>query len=146
MILPGDATDRWGLVRRAPTEDEMTDLTSVVDHYIAMWNETDGSRRRDLIGRAWSDDASYVDPVMEGAGAAGIDAMVQGVQARFPGHRFRRTGDVEQHHDRVRFTWELGPEGGAPIVKGTDFATVAADNRLKAVTGFFDYVAAQQAA
>ena len=73
-------------------------------------------------------------------GRDGIDAMIVGVQERFPGHRFRRTGDVESHHDRVRFTWDLAPEAGDPVVKGTDFGIVTPDNRLQAITGFFDHV------
>jgi hypothetical protein len=62
------------------------------------------------------------------------------VHERFPGHRFRRTGDVESHHDRVRFTWDLAPEAGVPVVSGTDFGVVTPDNRLHAITGFFDHV------
>jgi SnoaL-like domain len=119
----------------------MSNLTELIDHYIAMWNETDAERRRALISRIWTEDASYIDPVLQGEGTAGIDAMVRGVHERFPGHRFRRTSDLDAHHDRVRFSWELAPEGGAPVVTGTDFAVVAADQRLQNVTGFFDHVA-----
>jgi hypothetical protein len=118
----------------------MNTLTDLIDRYIAAWNETDSGRRRDLIARAWSDSASYVDPLLQGAGRDGIDAMIAGVQERFPGHRFRRTSDVESHHDRVRFTWELAPEAGDPVVCGTDFGIVTADDRLRSVTGFFDQV------
>jgi hypothetical protein len=82
----------------------MTDpRTPVIDRYIAIWNETDPVRRRDLIAQTWTEDASYLDPLMAGDGPAGIDAMVAGVQERFPGHRFRRTGEVDAHHDRVWF-------------------------------------------
>ena len=88
----------------------MNTLTDLIDRYIATWNETDGGRRRDLIARTWTEGASYLDPMLQGEGSDGIDAMIVGVQERFPGHRFRRTGDVESHHDRVRFTWELAPE------------------------------------
>ena len=115
----------------------MTELTDLIDRYIAMWNETDGERRRDLIARTWTMTPSYVDPMLQSEGRAGIDAMIQVVQAKFPGHRLSRTGPVEMHHDRVRFTWALAPEGGAAIVTGTDFGVVA-DQRLQAVTGFFD--------
>lgn len=118
----------------------MSNLTDLIDRYIDMWNETDAERRRALIARTWTESASYVDPAVEGDGRAGIDAMVKAVQERFPGHRFRRTSDVDGHHDRARFTWELAPEGGAAIVTGTDFAVVAANDRLQAVTGFFDRV------
>ena len=118
----------------------MSNLTDLIDRYIAAWNETDAKRRRDLIARTWAENADYVDPLMRGEGQAGIDAMIEGVQQRFPRHQFRRTGKVDAHNDRVRFTWELAPESGEPIVKGTDFAVVAADNRLRTVTGFLDQV------
>jgi hypothetical protein len=36
-------------VNRTPEEDQMTQLTTVVDGYIAMWNETDPERRRSII-------------------------------------------------------------------------------------------------
>jgi len=121
-------------------ETEMDNLTELIDRYIAVWNETDPGHRRALITQTWTEDARYVDPVLEAAGAASIDAMVCGVHERFPGHRFRRTGDPDAHHDRVRFTWELAPEGGAAVVKGIDFAIVAGE-RLQTVTGFFDHVA-----
>ena len=122
----------------------MSDPTELVDRYIAMWNETDPGRRRELIARTWTETARYVDPVMAGEGRDGIDAMVAAVQQRFPGHHFRRTSTVDGHHDRLRFAWELAPEDGPAVVGGTDFATVAGD-RLETVTGFFDTHAAAAA-
>lgn len=121
----------------------MTNLTDLIDRYIAMWNETDEARRRDLIAGVWTESASYLDPVLEGEGRSGIEAMVRGVQERFPGHRFRRTSEVDAHHDRLRFCWELGPETGPAVVKGTDIGIVAA-GRLQAITGFFDAAPAAQ--
>ena len=118
----------------------MNTLTDLIDRYIATWNETDSGRRRDLIAATWTDGASYLDPQLQGEGRDGIDAMIVSVQERFPGYRFRRTGDVESHHDRVRFTWALTPEQGEPVVSGTDFGVVTLDNRLAAITGFFDHV------
>jgi len=118
----------------------MNTLTDLIDRYIAAWNETDRGRRRDLIAQTWTEDASYVDPVLQSDGRDGIDAMIGSVQERFPGHRFRRTSEVESHHDRARFTWELVPEDGAPVVRGTDFGIVTPANMLQAVTGFFDQV------
>ena len=116
----------------------MTDLEHVVDRYFAMWNELDPARRRALIARTWTEDGSYVDPLMAGEGHDGLDAMVQGVQTQYPGFHFRRTGGLDAHHDRVRFSWEVGPEGGAALAGGVDFAIVAGD-RLRAITGFLDF-------
>ena len=118
------------------------DVEQVVDRYMAVWNETDPQRRRELIARTWTEDASYLDPHTAGEGHAGIDAMVQGVQTQFPDFRFRRTGPVDAHHDRVRFAWELGPAEGAALAGGVDFGTVI-DGRLQTITGFLDFVRSQ---
>lgn len=120
-------------------ETTMSNLNELIDRYFAAWNETDATRRRELIAQTWANDASYLDPLMQGDGHAGIDAMIQGVQTQFPGHSFRQIGKVDGHHDRVRFSWELAPEGGAMLVAGTDFATISADGKLQSVTGFLDH-------
>jgi len=112
-------------------------VVELVDRYIAMWNETDPGCRRGLIAKTWADGASYLDPVLQSEGRDGIDDMVKAVHAKYPGHKFKRTSDVDAHHDRARFAWELGPEDGPFLVKGIDFATLAIDGRLQAVTGFF---------
>lgn len=114
--------------------------TGLIDDYIAMWNETDAKRRRELIQRIWTERARYADPAAQAEGHAAIDSMVAGVHQRFPGHRFARTSEVETHNGQLRFTWTLGPAGKDPIVIGTDFGTVA-EGRLASMTGFFDKVA-----
>jgi hypothetical protein len=120
----------------------MTDFADLADRYIAMWNETDAKRRSNLIEQLWTDNAKYTDPLMSGDGHAGIDALVQGVQQRFPGYRFRLTGKVDGHGDRMRFGWELG-DGKAPApIAGIDFGVVSADGRLQSITGFIDRIPA----
>jgi SnoaL-like domain len=116
----------------------MTQLTAVVDGYIAMWNETDPARRRSLIEQTWTEDGSYVDPNAEVSGADGIDALVAAVQEQFPGHRFVLASGPEVHHDRARFTWQLVGEGGDAVATGMDVAVVADDGRLRDVTGFLE--------
>jgi SnoaL-like domain len=117
--------------------DTTTPITAVVDNYIAMWNEADPARRRELAGDVFTEDAGYVDPVMSGEGQDGIEAMVAAAQQQFPGHRFELTHGPDAHNDRVRFAWRLVGEGG-PVANGVDFALVAPDGRLSAVTGFLE--------
>jgi len=65
--------------------------------------------------------------------------MIASVQKRFPGYRFRLCSGIELHHDRVRCSWVAGGTEQAPLFfGGTDFATLAPDRRLRAVTGFID--------
>ena len=118
----------------------MTDPTELIDRYIAMWNETDGERRRTLIARTWTAGARYRDPLIQGDRPAGIDAMVAGVQARIPGYRFRRITPVDAHNGQVRFGWHLAPEAGPALAAGVDFGVIAGDGRLDSITGFLDQV------
>jgi SnoaL-like domain len=117
----------------------MTDITTVVHNYIAMWNATTPEDRRALVADTFADGASYIDPLMQGEGHTGIDAMVAGAQKQFPGARFELSAGPDLHHDRVRFAWTLvNAADGAPVAAGVDFATVAEDGRLRDVTGFLE--------
>jgi hypothetical protein len=121
----------------------MTDVTAIAQRYITSWNERDPEQRRALISALWADDARYVDPLMQGHGHAGIEAVIAAVHDRFPDHGFALSGQPDGYGDRVRFCWTLGRPGEQPIVRGTDFGIVDRDGRLCSVTGFLDQVAAE---
>jgi hypothetical protein len=118
-------------------EPSVSDIATLVDRYIATWNEREPDRRRELVSDTFAADASYVDAHRSGDGREGIDAMIAAAQDQFPGHRIELIFGPDAHNDRVRFAWQLlGPHG--PVGGGTDFATVAPDGRLASVTGFSD--------
>jgi SnoaL-like domain len=115
------------------------DLNTTIHRYIDAWNEADPARRRELVAAVWTDDGSYLDPLMTGAGHDSIATMIGLAQQQFPDHRFELSFGPDAHNDRVRFAWQLyGPDGEAPVAGGTDFATVADDGRLRSVTGFLE--------
>jgi len=118
---------------------QMTNASQIVERYIDVWNETDPARRNVMLAKGWSEDASYIDPVMKGEGHQEISELIGAVHERFPGFRFALDGRVDSHGDRIRFSWALGPESDPEMIKGTDFATTE-DGLLKSVTGFLDKV------
>jgi|SRR5215471_118839 len=115
----------------------MNDITTTVDTYLAMWNETDAARRGDDIERAWAGDGSYIDPQLEARGHAALGEMVAAVHARFPGYSFRRVSGIDTHHNVVRFAWELVSPDGPVAVAGLDVGVLTPDGRLQSITGFF---------
>jgi hypothetical protein len=119
----------------------MSNPTELVERYLAAWNERDARRRRDLIAKTYTEDASYVDPHRSGKGYESLSTMIATVHERFPAaYRFRLVSEVESHSDRLRFRWEAGGTEDAPLhFGGTDFCVVAADGRLASVTGFTDF-------
>jgi hypothetical protein len=115
-----------------------TEVHAAVEAYVAAWNETDPARRRAAIARACAANGTFRDPVMASEGRDGLDAMLAGVQAKFPGFVLKRTSPVDSHNDALRFTWAFGPSDGPSVVEGVDFATLGADGKLAAIVGFID--------
>ena len=93
-----------------------TTITSVVDTYLEAWNELDADRRRALVADTWTDDGTYLDPLMSGAGVDQITAMIGAAQAQFPGHRFSLAAGPDTHNDVVRFSWVLSADNGPVVV------------------------------
>jgi SnoaL-like domain len=115
-------------------------MTDLIDRYLATWNETDQARRQELIAGLWAADGQYTDPLADVRGREAIDAVIGAVQAQFPGFVFSPAGSADAHHQQVRFTWGLGPEGAEPIVIGFDVVTTDEFGRIRSVVGFLDRV------
>lgn len=115
----------------------MNEVTTLADRYLAAWNEGDSNARLALVAQVFSEDATYLDPLMTGEGHEGISTMIGAAQEKFAGLRFIRTGEVQEHHGRVRFTWDLVLDGGETVVKGTDIGILDA-GRFRDVIGFID--------
>jgi SnoaL-like domain len=117
----------------------MTDVTTIARRYIELWNERTPNRRREMLATDWTADAHYVDPLMSGVGHDGVDALIAGVQQRFPDFKFTLIGVPNGYGDQLRFSWGLGPDGADSPIKGTDFALLK-DGRIRSITGFLDQV------
>jgi hypothetical protein len=130
--------------RRSPAKDRkenpMPDAQDIATRYLACWNERDPERRRALVAALWADDGTYRDPMAATEGHDGIADLIGGVQTRFPGFTFAQSGRADAVEGFVRFSWSFGPHAGEAPVAGTDFAALAPDGRLRAVTGFLDRV------
>jgi hypothetical protein len=135
-----------GLRPRHPTpakEIIVSDLTELVDRYLAVWNEPDAPTRRRAIADLWAADGGYTDPLAAVDGPTAIDGLISAARAQFPGYVFQLGGPVDAHHNIARFHWHLVPEaGGEPLVIGFDVAVATEDGRLDRVYGFLDKVPA----
>jgi len=117
-------------------------MNEIVTRYLDTWNATDASARAELLASHWSEECAYVDPLAEAHGRDAVEATIQAVQAQFPGFVFTPVGDIDAHHQQVRFRWGLGPAGEEPVVIGFDVLVVDADQRIRDVRGFLDTVPA----
>ena len=82
----------------------MFNIDSVVENYIASWNETDAGRRKTALAASCAADASYRDPVMVSDGHAGFARARVGAAA-VDGNGLRHAsgrGQVRFRHDDRR--------------------------------------------
>src|SRR3954463_11323628 len=95
-----------------PMTATTTDLTATVDTWLRAYGEPDPAIRAELIAQVWAPEGVLVDPPFSGTGRDEIAGLVAAAQGQFPGHTFRRTSEIDAHHDLARYTWELvGPDG-----------------------------------
>ena len=120
----------------------MSDVHSIAARYIDTWNTADPAARRTAVAGLFTDAARYVDPLGEATGHDEIAGLIGAVQGQFPGFAFRLLGDVDGHHDQLRFQWELGPQGQEAPIVGFDAVLTGPDGRISAVLGFLDRVPA----
>jgi hypothetical protein len=116
----------------------MTTFDSVLEQYLAVWNETDASRRRKAIDDLFAADVRYIDPMAAVTGRDALDGLIGAVQQQFPGLRFTAGGTLDAHHDQARFTWNLGSDPAEPLVVGFDVAELDEEGRIRQVLGFLD--------
>lgn len=109
---------------------------AVLDAYNAAWGEPDVDARRALLQLAWADDGVYTDPMTVAEGREALIEWISVMHQQFPGCGIQQTGDVDEHHRCVHFTWDF-TVGGTPVLSGRDFAELAPDGRLQSITGFY---------
>jgi hypothetical protein len=115
----------------------MADVASTIDIHLAAYCEPDPGRRNDLLSEVWSESGTLIDPPFDGTGHAAISGLCEAALEHYPGHRFRRTSDIDTHHSFARYAWDLVAPDGNVAVKGLDVAEFGEDGKLVRVVGFF---------
>ncbi len=117
----------------------MSDVNTIVDEYLSIWNETDGAARRSKIEKVWAADGVYTDPLTSVSGRDGFDQVVAGAQEQFKGLTFSRGETYDENHNIARFTWHLAPDAGdEPLAIGFDVAVVDDNGQITGIYGFID--------
>ena len=113
-------------------------VSELVTAYLQTWNETGPGGPPQGLDELWAQDGIYTDPMAVAAGRDQIDATISAVQGQFSGLAFPLAGQVDAHHDIVRFTWSLGDD----LVIGFDVLVLDEEGRISRVYGFLDKVPA----
>ncbi len=112
----------------------MLDAQTLADRYVAAWNETDASRRRDAIAALWAPNGQpqAQAPATRGFGSLGrLILASSGKDAGRDGVRFRVAPNARQRRDVVTFRWEmLLADSDTVLASGLEFLIVDEDGRI----------------
>jgi hypothetical protein len=116
------------------SQQERNELNELVDRYIALWHEPDAELRRKRITELWVQDGVQFTRSREIRGYTALEERAEAAHKEFVktgGFVFRRSSDVNGHHNALAFRWEMVPaSGGEAAAVGTIFLLLSDDGRI----------------
>jgi hypothetical protein len=124
----------------------------IADRYVALWNEADPNRRRELIAGLWTEDGDHVlqppeelrkvaagpgvggTAVIEARGHAEIEARAASAYEHWVASEewsFRHRDDADRVHDVVKFHWEAVDKDGEVTGVGLNFLVLTENGRIR---------------
>ena len=119
---------------------------------MALWNEPDVDRRRQMIAELWTEDGRHIlqppeevreiaagpgialAAILEARGYEEIEARATSVYDHWVGSEglsFRGRDDADRLADVVKFHWEAVAEDDTVFAVGLSFLVLAADGRIE---------------
>ena len=125
---------------------------ALAEGYVALWNESDADRRRQMIAKLWAEDGRHIlqppqeiraiaaqpgiamTAILEAQGHEEIAARASSVHEHWVGSEglsFRGRDDADRLGDVVKLHWEAVAHDGTVFAVGLSFLVLAADGRIE---------------
>jgi hypothetical protein len=117
---------------------DLSQIESLIARYTLAWSEPDASKRMQHLEAVWEAEGVYTDPLSEAAGREALDAHIGTFLSDNPGAFFELSGQVEHHHQQLRFFWKMHLGNGSEL-RGMDYGEVSPGGKLSKIVGFFQY-------
>jgi hypothetical protein len=117
------------------TETTKAAAGTIIDQYLAVWNEPDAQSRRAAIGGLWEPDGvEYVDGGIQFRGHAELDARIAHAYDEFVGsgkYRATMADDATRHDDVITFTVQLSTHEGEVAWAARVFVLLGETGRIR---------------
>jgi hypothetical protein len=112
----------------------MSQIDQLVNRYMQLWHEPNAELRRKNIAELWVEDGAQFTNSHEYRGYKALEERVASAHEEFVekgGFVFRLSGNVQEHHNAVKFSWEMVPSAGGEVAAvGTIFLLLNNDGRI----------------
>ncbi len=105
--------------------------------YWAAWNEKNLDLVPSHLAHAVTHDVEWNDPRDSFVGITELEVAIRRLRTSKPGYRFVIASEVDHHHDRFRYRWDM-INRGRTLMEGLDIVTVEpSEGLICRVDGFF---------
>jgi hypothetical protein len=112
----------------------MKDIASIVDSYVAVWNEGDPAKRRQRICEVWAPDGTTCDRLMDARGYDAIEQRVVGSWEKWlsEGKHVFRPNSFAVHHNVIKLDFIMVRLPGEEVeANGLCFLLLDWDGRIE---------------
>ncbi len=112
-------------------------MPAALQLYWTAWNATDVGDVPGLLIRAVTIDVEWNDPRDSFRGIEEVEAAIVRLRTGKPEYRFSITSEVDHHHGRFRYRWNMA-RSDRILMEGEDIVTThPASGLIRRVDGFF---------
>ena len=122
----------------------MNDAKTVWERYVSAWNTSNLTTKREIFADCLAPSCVYTDPLQRAEGYGELEQYMVAFHGQLPGARFV-THYFLAHHGRSIARWKM-MQGDATLGEGISYGEYDAQQRLVAMTGFFETPEAESAA
>lgn len=128
------------LARTATDQQHAAGSTELVTAWFAAWATADEAQRAAILERCVTDDVHVRTSFASIDSRAGLTEHIGGAVRHMPGFRSELDGSPQHLFGYLRFRWQVRSPDGAIVMRGTNFASLALDGRMRGLISFPDAV------
>ena len=101
-----------------------TDYAAIAFKVLHVFGEHDPAKRAEAIREGFAEHVTFADAEEVVVGRDGLDRKVQRLLDQAPAFVFTSVGEVRVVQNMTVLSWQLGPAGAPPVVRGTDICLI----------------------
>lgn len=113
------------------------ELRAVWERYVGSWKARSAAEKHKIYATCLAPACVYTDPLTQARGWDELTQYMVSFHEQVPGAHFV-TQEFFSHHGRSVARWKMLSGEGAPLGEGISYAEYDEQQRLVAMTGFFD--------